>query len=197
MNIEIPEDVWESILSNIHSSSINARHTLVQFKVVHRLHYSKSRLHAIYPNTSPLCDKCKLETGTLAHQFWFCPKLNSYWSLIFDYLSKALKKTIDPDPLLAMFGHVTFNPSIKSSEGRAISLCTLLAKRLILQQWKSESSPSFKQWLRDLGNVLHMERIRYSIIKKDDLFMKIWQPLLDRWSVSCNRARDRVVPSNA
>ena len=86
LDTEISEDVWDSILGNIHSSSINSRHTLVQFKVVHRLHYSKSRLHAIYPNTLPLCDKCKQETGTLAHQFWFCSKLSSFWSHIFDYL---------------------------------------------------------------------------------------------------------------
>ena len=185
LDTTISEDVWDAILDNIHSSSINARHALVQFKVVHRLHYSKSRLHAIYPNSSPLCDKCKQEAGTLAHQFWLCPKLNSYWSLIFDYLSKAFDKNIEPDPILALFGSVTTSSILNSFERQAISLCTLLAKRLILQQWKSETSPVFQQWLRDLGKVLNMERIRYAMKKKDNVFLKIWQPLLDRWSVSC------------
>lgn len=40
LNIELNVKDWEGILDRIHSSSINSRHTLVQFKVVHRLHYS-------------------------------------------------------------------------------------------------------------------------------------------------------------
>src|SRR4029434_305144 len=75
LNMEISITVWEGIMDRIHSSSINSRHSLIQFKVVHRLHFSKTRLHDIYPNISPLCDKCKQQTGTLTHQFWSCSKL--------------------------------------------------------------------------------------------------------------------------
>ena len=77
-----------------HHISINVRHTLIQFKTVHRLHYS--RLHAMYPKTSPLCDKIKLDTGTLTHQSWSRPELNS---------SKACNKTIPPKPFLAIFSY--------------------------------------------------------------------------------------------
>ena len=72
----------------------------------------------------------------------------SFWNLVFDYISKAFDKTIVPDPLLAIFGSVVDNPLINKHEGRAISLCTLLAKRLILLQWKSAIGPPFQQWLR-------------------------------------------------
>lgn len=70
LNTELNVTDWEGILDRIHSSSINSRHALVQFKVVHRLHYSKARVHGIYSNISPLCDKCKQQSGTLTHQFW-------------------------------------------------------------------------------------------------------------------------------
>lgn len=78
-----------SALRNINHSSVNARHNLVQFKVIHRLHYSKVKLHKIFPDTSPLCERCKQDEGTLTHLFWTCPKLHVYWALIFDYLSRA------------------------------------------------------------------------------------------------------------
>ena len=182
LNLELNVTDWEGILDRIHSSSINSRHSLVQFKVVHRLHYSKARLHGIYPNISPLCEKCKQQSGTLTHQFWSCSKLTLFWSLIFDYISKAFHKCISPDPLLAIFGSVVFNPNLTSYEGQAISLCTLLARRLILQQWKSEASPLFQQWLRELGNVLHMERLRCKTTNKERIFQRIWQPLLDKWA---------------
>lgn len=187
LNMEISITVWEGIMDRIHSSSINSRHSLIQFKVVHRLHFSKARLHDIYPNISPLCDKCKQQTGTLTHQFWSCSKLTSFWSLIFDYISKAFHKTITPDPLLAIFGSVVYDPNITSYEGQAISLCTLLARRLILQQWKSDAGPLFQQWLRELGNILHMERLRYTITNKDRHFRKTWQPLLDKWAAASEK----------
>ena len=78
-----------------------------------------------------------------------------YWALIFDYLSRAFDRVLAPDPLIALFGTVDGN----SHEGKAVSLCTLLAKRLILQFWKLETVPAFEMWLRDLGNVIHMEKI--------------------------------------
>ena len=44
MGTQIGDDVWEEGLSRTQSSSINARHQLIQFKVMHRLHYSKTKL---------------------------------------------------------------------------------------------------------------------------------------------------------
>ena len=70
---------------------------------------------------------------------------------------------------------MVYDPNITSYEGQAISLCTLLARRLILQQWKSEAGPLFTQWLRELGNVLQMERLRYTITNKGRHFRKTWQ----------------------
>ena len=116
---EITEDTWKSILHKIHSSFINARHRLIQFKTVHRLYYTKLRLNAIYSDISPLCDKCKQDTGTLTHQLWLCPSLHSFWPLIFDYISKSYNITIVPDPLLAIFG-LSVNPAIDNHTAQAI-----------------------------------------------------------------------------
>lgn len=42
--LSITDDLWESILNRVHSSSICARHGLLQFKVLYRLHMSKEKL---------------------------------------------------------------------------------------------------------------------------------------------------------
>lgn len=47
----------QHLKENIHSCSINARHHLIQYKVVHRLHYSRVNLHSFFPSTRPLCKK--------------------------------------------------------------------------------------------------------------------------------------------
>lgn len=71
LGIDLPEVMWDKSLSMIHSCSVNSRHQLIQFKVLHRLHYSKSRLHKFYTSVSPLCDRCKVAEGALSHAFWF------------------------------------------------------------------------------------------------------------------------------
>ena len=42
LGLQIDDIVWEEGLSRIQYCSINARHHLIQFKVMHRLHYSKN-----------------------------------------------------------------------------------------------------------------------------------------------------------
>lgn len=39
LGTQIVDEVWERGLSRIHSCSINVIHKLIQFKVMHRLHY--------------------------------------------------------------------------------------------------------------------------------------------------------------
>lgn len=43
LNLVLEENVWDSILARIHSSSINAS-ILFQFQVVHRTHWSRTKL---------------------------------------------------------------------------------------------------------------------------------------------------------
>lgn len=95
--VEISVDLRDRALRGITSCSINARLQLIQFKVVHRLHYSKTRLNRLFPSISPLCDKCKVSNGTLGHLLFFCPLLENFWSESFQLYSTVYKKTIIPD----------------------------------------------------------------------------------------------------
>lgn len=76
------------------------------------------------------------------------------------------------------------NPDeVKSShETTALSPSTLLARKPILQFWKAEAPATFDLWLKELGNVLHVEKIRYVMSANKDTFFKILQPILDLMS---------------
>lgn len=43
-------DNWDCALTRVNSSSSCARLSLIQFKVLHRVHYSKAKLAEIYPS---------------------------------------------------------------------------------------------------------------------------------------------------
>lgn len=78
---EITEEQWQTVLARIHSCSICARHGLLQFKIIHRVHWSKQKLHKIFPSIDPSCDRCGLTPVSLGHRSW--PKLSNYWRSIF------------------------------------------------------------------------------------------------------------------
>lgn len=49
---EIADGEWEDTVKQVHSSSPCARNGLIQFKVLHWLHFTNSKLAKIYPNVS-------------------------------------------------------------------------------------------------------------------------------------------------
>ena len=132
----IPPNVWEESLEHIHECSINARHCLIQFKIVHRLHYSKTKLHKIFPEVSPLCEKCDSMEGTLSHSFALCPKLQSYWHEIFDLFSLILGIQLDPDPTLIILGTSEGLRKLNSAQKHLLTYGLITAKKLILLNWK-------------------------------------------------------------
>ena len=96
----ISDELWDDSLEEINTCSINSRHCLIQFRVIHRLHYSKLRLHNIFPDISSHCDKCNAMDANLLHSFALCPRIQRYWIRIFETLSDILNNHIDPDPVL-------------------------------------------------------------------------------------------------
>lgn len=142
--IGISEDVWEFILKNIHSSSICQRHRVIQFKVVHRLHWSKVKLAKIKSDIDPHCDRCEAEPGTLFHMFWLCPKLEDFWKSIFKFISDTLGTVIEPDAMISVFGIVPQHYHLNQNNKSLIAFTTLLARRQILFKWKDKSPPTFK-----------------------------------------------------
>lgn len=87
LGFEVSDISWQSAIKRIHSTSICIRHGLLQFKVLHRLSLSRSRLARICPDVDPTCSRCRQAPATLYHIFWACPKLIQFWSLIFDTFS--------------------------------------------------------------------------------------------------------------
>ena len=178
LNEEIGEGFWEQCLANISDCSVNVRHNLIQFKTLHRLYYCRTKIHKFDPSTSPLCNRCKISEGTLAHTLWSCTKLSSYWFDIFQCFSKAFKKNLKPDPLVAILGGTGALLLANTYEAQAVSLGMVVAKKMILLMWKSDSAPSYEMWLREMGNVLSLEKIRYHNNDKLKYYNKIWDPLL-------------------
>lgn len=176
---EILDIEWDSILQRVHSSSICAKHGVIQCKIVHRAYWTRVKLSRFFPDVDPTCERCHSAPATLAHTLWLCPKLFEYWSKVFDILSNVLEQTIDPSPLTALFGVLPFTMSISLYKAEFIAFITLVARRLILLRWKSPNAPSFSSLIKDILYFMKIEKIRSSMKGSTRKFTKTWGYLSD------------------
>lgn len=146
--------------------------------MIHRFYYCKVSLHKFYPDVSPLCDKCKFAEGTLLHSFWECPVIQKFWSSIFFFYSGVYQRNLTPDRDMILFGCSTETQNLPQHLRNVLALGTVLAKRLLLKEWKTPCAPGFRTWLNELANVISFEKLRF--IKTGNLrkWEETWTPLL-------------------
>ena len=184
MGYKFDDEDWTEVLNRIHSSSICARHSLIQLKFIHRVYWTKARLSKINPDIDPICDRCRQAPATLMHMFWLCPTLITFWKSIFSSISKALNinPPIDPSPSVALLNLPPTNIPLSKRQKDALAFATLIAKRSILMAWKSPQPPSHVHWMRDLMNCIHLEKIRYTRRNKTEQFQFTWGPFISLFS---------------
>lgn len=187
---EISDALWAQGLNRIKTCSVNARLQLIQFKVIHRLHFSRTKLNRIFPSVSATCDKCKSDDGTLGHLFWSCPKLRTFWDDIFHLYSEVYGKQLTPDSLLVILGCSNFSFTLPLMLQQALMFGMVIAKRVILREWKSASPPCFRKWLNDMVSCVYLEEIRYTLSDAHHKFIDIWGPFIEYIR------RDRSRPAN-
>lgn len=125
---------------HILSTTSCARLGLIQFKVLYRVHYSKSRL---YREVEDKCDKCHGSPCHLSHMFHLCPDLKAFWEGYFSIMSTVLGVNLQPCPLIAIFGIPDPLLALNSTHKEIIAFMSSLARRSLLLHWKSAKYPSF------------------------------------------------------
>ena len=77
LRISISDALWRKAMESVNSSSSSARLSLIQYKVLFRLHYSRDKLFKLYPDrTTVACDRCSQTPCNLTHMYWICSKLS-------------------------------------------------------------------------------------------------------------------------
>lgn len=168
----LPNNLWNAALERVHSSSSSSRYWLIQFKIVHRVHFTKAKLAKIYPSINPACDRCKQAPATLIHMFWTCSALRRLWRAIFNSLSKVSGTSIVPHPLIAIFSVRPENCDWPSNNVRPF------ATLLILLNWKSSKPPFHVRWIREIMFHVELDMIKFTLRGNLDRFKKVWMPFL-------------------
>ena len=99
----ISAELWGDILKCVHTSSVCARHGLIQCKVVHHTHWTKVRVFKIYDNIDPSCEKCHQTPANHVHMSWSCTCLHSYLTAAFNTVTEVTGTLIGPNAITALF----------------------------------------------------------------------------------------------
>ena len=94
---------WAEALVRVNATSSCACLSLIQFKVLHRVHSTNARLRRLFPGTSDTSDGCGSSTADHTHVFFLYRKLMSS-GLVSLMLGEALNITLEPCCLIAIFG---------------------------------------------------------------------------------------------
>ncbi|XP_059823292.1 protein N-lysine methyltransferase METTL21A isoform X1 [Hypanus sabinus] len=184
LSLNISSENWDRILQLVNTSSLCAKHSLIQFKVVHRAHISKDKLAHFYSHISPICDRCHSEIASLTHMFWSCSFLEKYWKDIFDIISAVLNINLQPHPITAIFGlPILDSLHLSSSARRMIAFLTLMARRSILLNWKEINPPTVFNWFSQTMLCLNLEKIRSGTFETSIKFEKLWRPFIQHFHI--------------
>jgi hypothetical protein len=178
LGIQFEDSWWVRAKLQVNYSSSCARLNLIQYKVLHRIHFSKAKLAKFFPGTSDACNRCAFVPSDLAHTFWLCSKLTGFWKNFFKIISKVLDIDITPCPLIAIFGVPLNYSEFSKRKLNVLAFASLIARRCILLHWKSPKPPSDKSWETDLMSFLKLEKIKFSLRGSSGKFYTTWQPLL-------------------
>jgi len=178
LGVEISDEIWQKSLKDINEHSINSRHCLIQFKVIHRLLYSKKKLNRIFQNISLLCDKCNSVDADLSHSFIFCSRIQSYSNGISDVLSEIFRVQMQLDPTLIILRLSEHGHPLSGGQHKLLAYSLTTAKKLLLLFWKKKEVPMVKLWLGEMTSTLNLEQIRYCLNGKIEQFDKIWRSFL-------------------
>ena len=79
----------------------------------------------------------------------------------------------------AIFGIIPPDCSATSPQSNAVAFASLLARRLILLNWKSKTAPYVSQWSKDVLSFLPLEKLRYKVRNANKNFILAWSPFID------------------
>ncbi len=195
LGINIHDNDWLDILSNVGKNIREARGKFIHYKIVHRYYYTPSRLYRMGIAGNSLCWKCKKEEGTYLHMIWECSLVQPFWRKILRIFEEWLGFNLPVKPQLCLLGDKSVVPNIAKNDFTLIKIGCIRAARMILRNWKCPKTPDLKDWIDGMIEISSYEcmlgrlQSEGNMKKTWDLFwhhikMVWWAGLLNNWIMS-------------
>lgn len=156
LSITPDADFWTQICKNIYLMTKNANLQLIQYKILHRTHYTGQKMFKM-GFTSETCAHCTQNCpDTYIHATWHCTPIEHFWKEVIGSLSDLMDCRIPLSPSLCLLGDTT-TLTIDKTNHRLLLTSLTIAKKTILINWKSRNTIHLTHWKNLLIDHISLE----------------------------------------
>ena len=152
-------DFWSQICKNIYLMTKNTNLQLIQYKILHRTHYTGQKMLKMGFTSETCCIHCTQNCpDTYIHATWHCTPIKHFWEKVTESLSHFLDCCIPVSPSLCLLGDLSSSTIDKTNHKHLLTALTI-AKKTILMNWNSRNSISLAHWKNLLIEYISLEFI--------------------------------------
>ncbi len=173
LSVSWDHNFWSQICLKTFELIRNPGLQLIQYKILHRVHYTGHRMFRMGFTASNNCSHCKGNTpDNYIHALWFCPPVQRYWYRICEDLSKCLKCSIPASPLVCLLGDLDGVTTEGNTTHMAFTaLC--IAKKTVLMNWKNKNNLNINQYRDYLWDYISLDTASAATLDQS-----LWAPLI-------------------
>ena len=148
----------------------------MQYNIVHNVYISPYTYSKYTAGASPNCPKCKLTIGTRFHCLWECVHIQTFWNEVCKEVSKVIEQQLTKNPLVCLLGNIPESVKVHKD---VVQFLLMLARKAIMIKWVGDESPSIQLWRSLISEAAILEKMRYRINEKTQMFTRIWEKPLN------------------
>ena len=160
----------ENSLTEVIKATSSTRIRAFHYKLVNRIISTNKYLKIINVKNEDSCTFCAHEPETLAHMYWFCPRVQ--------YYINSIKRDMLEHYHIDL--HISAQNWFFPTQLRAMETCIIsLAKMVIFEARLKEAQPNIAHLKSKINWEVEIERNIATLSNKRKLFEKKWGPLKD------------------
>lgn len=165
------DEYWEKTFSAIRAITKETKLQQFQFKIVHRILATNSKLFKYKIADTPMCYLCPNTEDTLEHALFECPTVHRFWHTIMEqFCDKEHLENIDPTLEGVLLARVSNNQA-----DRKYFFIALHAKYYIYVTRRDKKQINYTAFKEILKKKLQIHTMSYPSKLQQDQFKQTWQ----------------------
>lgn len=166
-------DSWSSASLRAYKGIQNVSLIEANLKVLTRWYLTLSKLFRMFPSANPLCFRGCEMVGSMAHVWWECPRLRSFWKKVFNLIFKVTGLQVPRTPEVALLNACI--PKTSKLSWILIHFIFLGATGTLAKAWK-QPRVSFLAVICKVSWIMIQEKLSSILLDTKDRFELVWEP---------------------
>uniref|UniRef100_A0A8D0GB58 Uncharacterized protein n=1 Tax=Sphenodon punctatus TaxID=8508 RepID=A0A8D0GB58_SPHPU len=176
LNTSIDQGEEKKIWSHMNKCVFSLEVREIQVKLTTRYYLTPERLKFADPEGGGLCWRGCGEVGTYMHCWWYCGRVQLFWSKVWKIVNKVAAMVVPFRPETALLGLYPNTKCMISCQNSCKIIC-LAAINIIARHWRSLEDLTMNELLHRIWYMHTMEDFHADLHNKKQDFETIWAPI--------------------